>query len=154
MLARTASLWLVLSLGLWWRKLRVIPSAKCILIEDRILWFFKRKRSFHFKNISHFDYGYNSMSTSWDIFGNSHDSVENYQIGLVLTNRDTVHLFSFRGEGSSMTGLGGVLMGDSLWDYQGDQGARSLGLVDALREATGKELSPPSLSRFQSRTRY
>ncbi len=152
--ARTALLWMLLTLFAWRKEVRVNAVSKTILIQWRILWLFKKERAIHFKDISHLDYSFGSMSTAWDWFGNSHDQIESYRVGLVLNNRDEIHLFSFMGEGAINTGLIGVLAGDSLYDIQGDQGDRSLGYIDALRAATNKELSPPSISRSMSRTRY
>jgi hypothetical protein len=53
-------------------------------------------------------------------------------------------LISFRGAGSAHTGALGVLMGDSVVDFQGDQGSRSLGFIDALQAFTGIGLSKRS----------
>ncbi|MFO0553392.1 MAG: hypothetical protein U0271_33720 [Polyangiaceae bacterium] len=147
MLARTNLLFQVLSLASWCKHVEVDPKARVVTVRRRFLWLLERTTEVPFAEISHIAYRYGSLATSWDILGRVHDSLESYSIALVLTDGSEVSLFSFRGEGSASTGLSGMLLGDSLIDYQGNQGARSLAYIDALQELTERGLSPHAKPR-------
>jgi hypothetical protein len=141
--ARTALILQLLCLFFWSKEIRVNPRAKTVSIQRRYLWFLRHRRAIHFNDISHLDYQYSSLMTGWNWMGQETDALESYTVALVLESREEVTLMRFRGEGSRHTGLGGVLLGDSLIDVEGDQQARSLNFVDALRDVTGKGLSKP-----------
>lgn len=140
--ARTNLFLQVLSLGSWKKLVEVDPQARRVTIHRRFLWILERTVEISFDEISHIAYRHGSIATSWDILGNVHDSLEAFSVDLVLHDKSEARLFSFRGEGAHSTGVTGMLLGDSLIDHQGDQGARSLAYVDAIQELTGKGLSP------------
>ena len=141
LIAETSTLSKVLLLGASKRRVLVDPHAETITLETRSLWALHNSQVIRFSDLSHFEYRYGSMATSWDFLGNIHDSLEAYSVSAALNDRSEVYLISFRGAGSAQTGAVGVLLGDSIVDYQGDQGSRSLGFIDALQELTGKGLS-------------
>lgn len=141
--ARTALLLQILSLFFWCKSVQVNPRSRTVSIQWRYLWFLRHHKAIHFNQISHLDYRYSSLATGINWMGDTTDALESYTVALVLEDRSEVTLMKFRGEGARTTGLGGVLLGDSLIDVQGDQGDKSLSYIDALQEATGKGLSKP-----------
>jgi hypothetical protein len=141
--ARTAMLLQILSLFSWCKTVSVNPRAKTVSIQWRYLWLLRHRRAIHFNDISHLDYQYSSLMTGWNWMGQETDAVESYTVALVLESREEVTLMRFRGEGARHTGWGGVLLGDSIIDVEGDQQARSLNFIDSLQELTGKGLSKP-----------
>lgn len=144
--AKTARTIQLLLLGFWCKTVVVDPVQERILITKRYLWFLKSESAYRFSEVSHFDYGFSSLATSWSIFGEATDQVESYSVALVLHNRKEVPLLAFRGEGSIRTGMSGVLLhGDSFIDLQGDQGQKSLRYIDLIQDLTGKGLSKPSM---------
>jgi hypothetical protein len=131
----------VLLLGSSCRRVVVDPRSDTITLKTRSLWFFRKTVTLRYSDISHFEYRYGSLATSWDFLGNVHDSLESYSVSAALHRGEEVYLISFRGAGSAQTGALGVLLGDSVVDFQGDQGSRSLGFIDALQAFTGIGLS-------------
>lgn len=103
-------------------------------VSRRLLWAFTRTRTIEFDAVDQVDYRYSSRGTSWSYFRRN-DSVETYRISLILAGSgERVPVASFRGEGAVMTGVGGVLRGDSLVDWQGDQQDASRALFDRLKD--------------------
>jgi len=77
------------------------------------------------------------MGTSWGGWMTAfqrQDSVESYTVGLKMKDTEELPLFSFRGEGANMTGIGGVLMGDDLVDFEGDQEDTSRAFLDLMKQ--------------------
>ena len=64
-------------------------------------------------------------------------------IGGLIDYARTPTGFAFRGDGHGMTGVSGVLLGDSAIDTGGDQADASLSYVDLIQNYTGKTLSRP-----------
>jgi hypothetical protein len=144
LIAETSTLSQVLLLGSSKRRVEVDPRADTITLHTRTLWLFRKTVTLRFSDVSHFEYRYGSLATSWDILGNVHDSLESYSVSAALHRGEDIYLISFRGAGSAHTGALGVLRGDSVVDFQGDQGSRSLGFIDALQAFTGIGLSKRS----------
>lgn len=141
LIARTSLVSQIFMLGSAARRVTVDPRDDTITIESRALWLWHREETLHFADISHFEYRYGSLSTSWDLLGNVHDSLESYSVTATLHDRSEVFLIAFRGAGSVTTGVTGVLMGDSIVDYEGDQASSSLSYIDSLQAFTGIGLS-------------
>jgi hypothetical protein len=144
LVAETSTLSQVLLLGSSKRRVVVDPRADTLTLYTRGFWLFRRTVTLRFSDISHFEYRFGSVATGWDVLGNVHDSLESYSVSAALYHGEEVYLISFRGAGAAQTGVLGVLMGDSLVDFQGDQGSRSLGFIDALQAFTGIGLSKRS----------
>ena len=138
--ARTHLLWQVLTLGAYGRTVIVCPRRRTIRIHTRLFWL-PRERTIRFDEVERLDYRFGSMGTSWgwtsDGYG-AHDSMETFSVSLVLyRGNERVPLFSWIGEGARTTGWTGVLTGDSLIDFEGDQEASSKGFVARLQEVSG-----------------
>jgi hypothetical protein len=146
--ARTNLFLQLLCLFLWRKTVVVDPRARLLTVSWRYLWFFQRTGEIAFDDITHFEYRYASVATSWSWFGQVHDSLEQFTIDAALNDNTEMRLFSFRGEGAHNTGALGVLMGDSVFDVQGDQEKRSLAYIDLLQEFTGKGLTRGARRRF------
>jgi hypothetical protein len=143
--ARTSLLSQVLMLGFAGRTVVADSKRRMLTITSRFFWILESKTELRFDEISHFDYRFGSLATSWDLWGKVHDSLESYSITAVRKNRTEEHVLSFRGEGSASTGLAGVILGsDDPIDYEGDQGASSLGYLESLQSITRKGLGRPS----------
>lgn len=139
--ARTALLWQFVSLGSYCKHVEVSPIERTISIRTRLLWVLQTERELSFDDVSHIEYRFSSMVTSWSVWRGARDTVEQFSIALALHDRSEVALFDFDGDGARNTGWLGVLAGDSIVDLQGDQKERSLSYLDALMELTGKGLS-------------
>lgn len=147
--ARTNLLLQILCLFFWKKRVEVDPATSTIRIYKRYLWILESTTEISFSEISHLEYRYGSLTTSWDLFGNSLDRVEAFTVDLALHDQSEVRLLSFRGDGAVRTGMIGVALGDSVIDAQGDQEQRSLAYIDFLQELTGK-----GLSKFSKPNRY
>lgn len=146
--ARTNLFLQVLSLFSWNKRVVVDAEARTITVKRRYLWILQSETEIGFDDISHIEYRYGSLTTSFDWLGNAQDVLESFSVDLALHDGSEHRLFSFRGDGARSTGAVGVLLGDSLVDYQGDQAKRSLSYVDALQELTGKGLSKNARGRY------
>jgi hypothetical protein len=138
----------------WWLQLLTLFSyrkqviidrrRKQIEIDTRAFWFFRWKTRIPFSRIERLSYGFAAFGTEWGAFWERTDQVESFTVGLVLrAPEETLDLFSFRGEGSVQTGWTGVLLGDSLVDFEGDQADASRSFVRILQEFTGASLTGP-----------
>ena len=143
LLARTPALLRCLSGLAFDVRLRIDRSTQYLILERRSWWFVRRSRAIPFRQIEHIAYRFWSFGTDW-AWGRRADQFEVMSVGLVLKGRETVHLFSFLGEGSVATGWGGTLMGDSLVDVRGDQVESSRRFVDQLAAVLGVGLSAPT----------
>ncbi len=135
---------LVRAITLWshCRTVCVDPRHKVVTIERRILWLLSRDRTIPFKRIGRIDYAFDSLTTEWGLAWDPLDQLESFKISLCLVNpEEHVKLFSFLGEGSVATGVGGVLIdGDDVVDMSGDQESSSREYVTLLTKMTGKKL--------------
>ena len=145
---RTSLLLRVLALGSYARTVVVDPAMRRVEVGVRHVWAWSRHRLIPFARIDHIDYRYGGLPTDLGLFnGVTIDRVERFLVELVLDDGERVPVASFRGEGSAMTGLGGVVFsGDSLIDYAGNQDDSSRSLVDVLIEAIGVPLGKPLAS--------
>lgn len=144
---RTNWLLQTLALGSYARTVIVDPAMRRVDVGVRHVWVWARHRFIPFSRIDHIDYRYGSLTSDWGMFHGATDRVERYLIELVLDDDERVPVASFRGQGSEMTGLGGVIMsGDSLVDYAGNQEDTSRALLDELLAIIGVPLGKPLLS--------
>lgn len=135
-------------LTLWSHTYTVIvdPGMRRIEVHERRLWAWARHRFIPFARVDHIDYRFASLTTALAWFYGAADQVERFSLDLVLDDDERIRVASFRGAGSVMTGLGGVLMGDSLVDYAGNQEDVSRALVERLVETIGVPLGKPLAS--------
>jgi hypothetical protein len=144
---RTNLLLQVLALGSYTRTVVVDPEMRRVDVGVRHVWVWARHRFIPFAHIDHIDYRYGSLGTDFGLFHGTTDRVERFLVELVLDDGERVPVASFRGEGSAMTGLGGVVFSrDSVIDYAGNQEDTSRALVDLLVEAIGVPLGKPMSS--------
>lgn len=137
----------VLALGSYARTVVVDPEMRRVEVAVRHVWAWSRHRLIPFARIDHIDYRYGGLPTDFGLFHGAMDRVERFLIELVLDDDERVPVASFRGEGSEMTGLGGVVFsGDSLIDHAGNQDDSSRALVEVLVEAIGVPLGKPLAS--------
>lgn len=139
-------LWLAgLLLFLRLRHIEIDKKRKYVQVSTRWFWFFNVVRLIPFRHIKCVYYDYEEVPNSGVLyhgFAMATDSLEDYRIGLVLNHPDDerVYLFRVAGEGAKMTGLFGVLLGDSPVDLQGNQQQQSLGLASLLSKFLGVPL--------------
>jgi hypothetical protein len=88
MLASTSAIWTALSLFSYRRELGELPTSIF------------------------------STFAAWRHTLRAGDTLEHFQVKLVLKSEEHLPLFWFAGDGERMTGLIGVLMGDSVLDFQ------------------------------------
>lgn len=141
--------WVVLSLFSYRRELHVDARTRRITLRERRLWSTTVTRV-DFDAIDHIEYGYTDLTTSlftsvdaWRLSLQSADNIEHFRVGLKLKDGRQLPLFSFIGDGEKMNGLLGVLMGDSLIDFTGEQEDDSYAFVKALQDVTALQLGPP-----------
>lgn len=137
---RTHWLLQVFALGSYMRTVVIDRKRQRVEVGVRRLWAWTRHQLIPFARIDHIAYRYGSQATDMDVFADAHDRIEKFVIELVLDDGERVRVASFRGEGSEMTGLGGVLLGDSPVDYSGTQEESSRSFVEHLMEYTGLPL--------------
>ncbi|HVJ88311.1 MAG TPA: hypothetical protein VM580_00805 [Labilithrix sp.] len=139
----------ILGLFFWEKTVIVDPTRETFTIQKRYLWFLQSAVEIPFRDVSHFEYGYSSLPTSWSITGATFDRLESYSVALALHDRSEVPLFSFRGSGAVNTGALGVLLGDSLVDCEGVQRQESRAFIDLLQDLTEKGLSKYSNRKYR-----
>ena len=142
LLAKTHGLWVALSLLSYRRQLHVDARTRKISWSERRLWR-TRRIQLGFDAIDHIEYAYSELPTSFfsgilagRLSVHRADSMERFQVNLVLEDEQRLPLFSFLGEGSKMTGLVGALLGDDLVDLEGNQEEESYGFVKQLQRLT------------------
>lgn len=145
---RTAWLWQLLSLFLYLRTVRISPALRRIDIDTRWLWLWHRHHIVHFDAIANIEYSFHSVGTSWVWFWRwgieRSDQVESFRVGVALRDSgQVIPIATFRGEGSSMTGLTGVLLGDSLIDAEGTQEDASRQFVELLERTLEVPIGRP-----------
>lgn len=126
---------------LFYKHVIVCPHEQVITIRRCWLWFIRWTKTIPFNRIERIDYDVSSLSTSWTWFGETADEVDEYKVGVLTHDGRRIKLWSFIGEGSAETGFWGVMMGDSVIDYSGNQGSASLQFAEALCHVTGKTLT-------------
>jgi len=154
--ARTSLLVRVLTLFFSGVYLHVDRRARYLFLDRRYFWFFKRSRAIAFAQIDRIEYGFDSTVTKYGYQGQALDQVETFTVEIVLKEGDEhIPLFRFRGLGAVSTGLTGLMQGDDLVDYEGDQERKSLAFVQALKDFLGVPLGKavPQLTD-ESGTKY
>lgn len=147
--ARTNLFLQILCLFFWEKSVAIDRDERTVAVRRRFFWLIERTTVYRFEDISHILYKYRSVSLGWDMFGRDTDRAEAFDVGFELEatdslgRRDEILLFAFRGDGHGMTGVSGVLLGDSAIDTGGDQADASLSYVDLIQNYTGKTLSRP-----------
>ena len=151
--ARTSLLLQTLGIFSYARTVHVDRAAKYVYIDTRYLWGLRSSTVIPFRKVERLEYRFGSVPTSATIGGHIPDQVERFRVELVLDDGEHVPLFSFRGEGSAMTGAVGVLWGDSIADFSGDQETTSRAYVDLLQQYLGVSLGGvPRLADAAGRT--
>ncbi|NUM35347.1 MAG: hypothetical protein HUU50_12425 [Candidatus Brocadiae bacterium] len=145
---RTSFIGQMFTLFSYCRYLHIIPRQKIIEIENRKSWICQGIQTIPFSDVSHIDYDFSSVGTSWGYDGSSfwgrQDQLEAYTVSLILKNQEKVPLFSFNGEGSVETGTVGVILGkDSIFDFEGNQGKKSREFCNALSSLIGVPVGEP-----------
>lgn len=95
----TAWWWRILFLGLTLRWVTVHLKKEEIRIVSRYLWFLRFRKRYRFGKVKAITYGYSNWN-SGSVMSVSHDSIDQFSVGLQLYNDNEVHLFNFVGEGT------------------------------------------------------
>ena len=136
----------LLSLGSYFKRVVVDPSAKTVVITSRYFWIFRRVKIIRFSDIHAVTYGYGDMSPDQYLsFG--HDSVDKFNVGLRLAKRDEIHLFTFLGEGTFENNgpfPDWCYWPDKLFDFKGSQQKESRVFVDLVSQMINVKVVPPS----------
>ena len=148
--ASTHGFWVALSLFSYRRELHVDANRELITLRERRMWFLTREQRVSFAEVDHIAYGFGDWATSslttvesGRLTLRGGDSVERFHVALVLKTGERWPLFAFVGDGERMTGVVGVLTGDSVFDFTGEQEAESYNFVKQLQQLTGLSLGPP-----------
>lgn len=144
---KTGFLPAVLSLFMVLRRVEIVPSVRRIQISRRIGLFLVRSKTLAFDEVSHIDYAYGSMGTSWGITSEGlgrHDQLESFSISIVTKREEKLFVCAFRGEGAVWTGWTGILLGnDNLMDFAGTQERESAKLAVYLSKLIGVPIGKP-----------
>jgi hypothetical protein len=89
---------LVLTLGLWFRRVVVDAEAKTLSIYNRYLWLFTHRTVIRFSYIQAVTYGYDDWSPGAGM-SDVHSALDMFVVGLRLQDDREVRLFTFFGEG-------------------------------------------------------
>jgi hypothetical protein len=137
--------WLrLLTLGTFFRKVIVDPDRKEVIIRRRYFWLFARECRIPFDAVQGVTYGYEDVSpfASWSW---AHDSADLFRVGLKLDRLDTVHLFSFFGDGT-FTNDGPLpnwfYWDDFLFDLSGGQEHESRAYAEVLSKMVKAPIQP------------
>lgn len=137
----------IFTLGLSLKQIEIDTRIKEIRIHHRMMWLIKRTLTLRFDALSHLEYTYKSIGTSWGWsfsgFGRQ-DEVEVFTLAVVDQDGREYPLCSYRGEGSVHTGWSGVLLGDdSTMDFTGTQEGESRQLLRMVKEITQLPIGKP-----------
>lgn len=145
LVASTAWLVCVATLGLLYRRVTVDPKRQEIYLHRRCCWFFARTKRIPFTAVAAILYGYQDLAYS-GIFSWSHDSVDLFSVGLRLQSGRRRHLFYFYGDGT-FTNDGPLpdwmYWENYLFDLSGTQERESRAFVEVLSKMIGAEIAPP-----------
>lgn len=126
------------------RTVSVDRKKRVVAIHRRTWWGLRRvRREIPFSRIDHIEYDFDDypINGSWFVIT---DQVDRFTVSLALREpQEQVALASFWGDGAVMTGLNGVLLGDSIFDLVGDQANVSLAFVRALQGLLRVPLGTP-----------
>lgn len=148
--ARTSRVWQALSLGSYSREVRFDRKRQQITLRTRFAFLAHSERLIPYARLARIEYRYGSLGTGfvwggWSALSlrgrpiaHASDSVEWFTIELVLQNpHERVEALFFSGEGAKLTGAWGVLMGDSVVDFAGDQERESRDVFELIERFTG-----------------
>jgi hypothetical protein len=125
---------------LFLRKVEICYDDKIIIYSVTLFFLFNKTKLIDFTELSHIDYTYNSIGTSWGFkapgFGR-HDQVESFTISIVTKEKEKYVVCSFRGEGAVSTGWMGIIFGDDIIDFSGTQESDSRQFVSYLSKRLG-----------------
>jgi hypothetical protein len=148
LMARTHRLWSLLSLFSYQRVLWVDAGQRQLRLLERS-WWKTRETRLSVDAIDHIEYGYFGLPTSFitnyragRMMADTSDRVDRFVVGLALKNGEHLPLFTFIGEGASMTGALGTLIGDDWLDMEGQQEQEARGFVEHLMRLTKLGLNP------------
>jgi hypothetical protein len=128
----------LLTLFLHLRHVQIDFKKRIVQIDERWFWLYTQTRQIPFDFISHLDYDFADLATSFGFCMEANDTVEKFTITLVSKSDEKYELCAFRGEGAVTNGLGGVLLGgDSVEDFMGTQEGDSRQFVTRLSKRLG-----------------
>lgn len=134
----------VLTLGLYRRDVWIDKRRENVRILTRFI-VIPFRTEIPFRRIVDIETGFKELWTSWGRTGffsmeyDAHDTMEKYEITLRLENPiENVLVYVSAGKGAAETGWKGVLLGDSLIDYQGKQEGAFHGVIDLVRQYVGR----------------
>ena len=119
------------------------------VMEHRVrrLWFRPREWLVPFSELSHIEYGYRSVGTSWGWGAGGigrQDELDVFTVSVVAKSGRAYPVCAFYGEGAVETGWIGTLLGDdALADLSGSQEAESRQFVRALSRGLGIPIGRP-----------
>lgn len=140
LVARSNLIFEALTLFSWRRRLEVDATKRLLTVTTTTFWRQNRPREIPFHEIGRIWRTAKRFGTSHTITGETTDQVERFLVALELKSAEKIPLFTFSGEGTRKTGLGGVILGDSIVDAHGAQDRRSVAFARRLAELTGAEL--------------
>lgn len=146
----------LLTLGLKRRRVEIDTLRKEIRIQSRYLWLIPEEATLSFTHLSHLEYRYDAVPTSFGLslegFGRK-DEVDIFTIAVVDRDGREFKLCSYRGEGSVHTGWTGVLLSDdSMMDFTGTQEGESRQLVNMIKAILQIPIGKPVLEDIQKIT--
>ena len=136
------SSWLLEALTLfsWKRLVEVEAAARVVRITSSTLWRPKPPREIPFSEVKAVWRTAKRLNTGLTITGESKDRIERFLVALELKGGERIPLFTFSGEGGMRTGIGGVILGDSVVDMHGAQDRLSAVFARRLAAILGAEL--------------
>ena len=147
LIASTSYAGLLLSLTLIYRRVIVDSDRKVVVIQQRLLWFFKRTKTIRFEHIQAIEYEYEDWGPFTNL-GLTGDSKDCYTVKLRLVDDSKVHLFNFLGEGGLELGVINPLfafrwyLAKVLLGLCGSQENASRKFVDRLEKLIGVRVAP------------
>ncbi len=134
----TSRLFIILTLGLTYKRVTLRERASYIDIETRTLWFFKKQRRVLFDWIVEVEYQYDDWNL-WKYVARAYDSVDCFSVSLRLKDGSRQRLFRFVGEGTFVneSGYPDWWFEEAYFDQSGNQEAESryfYNLVQSLIE--------------------
>jgi hypothetical protein len=147
LIASTSYAGWLLMLTLIYRQVIVDAGRKVVVIQRRLLWFFKSSMTIPFEHIQEIEYRYEDWGvfTSLGLTGGSKDC---FSVKLRLVDDSQVHLFNFLGEGDLETGAINPLfslrwyLAKVLLAFCGTQEDASRQFVDQLEKLIGVRVAP------------
>ena len=134
----------LLTLFFYARKVHVDNRRRRVEYTTRFFWLPLFRNNVSFQDIAYLDYEHSEIPLGWTWRGHTTNSLEQFRVVAVLKrDKSKITLAKFTGHAAGMTGLEGVLWGDGLVDFSGDQDQKSNALVEFLVKSTGLPLGEP-----------